>query len=701
MVLPALDHKQPKIATAAVFTLKEIIRQFGIKVLTLKPVLKTFPKMFGHSDKNVRAEATNLALEAYKYLKQAMNPYLQELKPVQQKELNEAFEKLPDEKAVPTRILRSQQAAAAAAVAESAQAEPEEEVVDVYDLVDAVDLLSKINEEFYTNLASSKWKERKEAMEGLLEHAKAPKLQSGNYAELLGALAKRIADVNIVCAVVAANLVEAIALGLRKGFAGYKELVLPPLIDKCKEKKQNVVDALRACLDAVFKCVELPQILDEFNTGVNHKNPNVKAETVRWLTRCLKTIKTPPGKGEIKTFIDQLLKTLEDSTPDVRESSFEAVGTLMKAAGERAVQAHLEGLDPIKLGKVKEYHDKAEVKVVFTVPKKPAPAAAKQPAKKGKPKPAEDVDEFNLEMEAPKKPPPKRLGAKPKATDPPADEEGEAPPAPKPAAAPKKKPAAAAAPPPAAGKKGAKPKDDEPVKFRFNSESAEELIPQSFPATILKEIADGNWKIRLAAVEAFYTHVEQEMDEVEPELVVRQLAKKPGWKESNFQVTAKSFSIMELMARNSSKFTKAPCALTIPALADKLGDMKLKKAAGDTLIAYAEKFSLQFVLGLSYDPLKKQKSPKVLADSLVWVKDVLSDFGIAGLAIRELIDFFKFCFASSNAQVRNNAVTAIGVLRMFAGPSTFCMVGWMTAFRYPFVFGRFEPQPAVHGGCRV
>lgn len=32
-------------------------------------------------------------------------------------------------------------------------------------------------------------------------------------------------------------------------------------------------------------------------------------------------------------------------------------------------------------------------------------------------------------------------------------------------------------------------------------------------------------------------------------------------------------------------------------MSEKLGDMKLKKPAGDTLIVFAEKTSLQFVLG--------------------------------------------------------------------------------------------------------
>jgi len=103
-------------------------------------------------------------------------------------------------------------------------------------------------------------------------------------------------------------------------------------------------------------------------------------------------------------------------------------------------------------------------------------------------------------------------------------------------------------------------------------------------------------------------------------------------------------------------------------MVDKMGDVKLKKAAGDCLTVYAETLSLQFVLSQSYDPLKKLKAPKALADSLQWVNQQLEDFGIAGLQVREMIEFLKVALGSANAAVRTNAVTVLGTLRRFIGP---------------------------------
>jgi len=57
------------------------------------------------------------------------------------------------------------------------------------------------------------------------------------------------------------------------------------------------------------------------------------------------------------------------------------------------------------------------------------------------------------------------------------------------------------------------------------------------------------------------------------------------------------YGILSLLAERASTFGKASAALAIPHLTEKLGDLKLKKPAGDTLTVFAEKTSLSFVFG--------------------------------------------------------------------------------------------------------
>ena len=54
---------------------------------------------------------------------------------------------------------------------------------------------------------------------------------------------------------VAANCLEGLAKGLMGGFARYRESVVPPMLERLKERKVNVTDAIGNTLDAVFATV--------------------------------------------------------------------------------------------------------------------------------------------------------------------------------------------------------------------------------------------------------------------------------------------------------------------------------------------------------------------------------------------------------------------------------------------------------------
>lgn len=70
---------------------------FGTSVTPPGPILKALPKIFAHTDKTVRAEGTQLVHAFYQYIGPAIESFLADLKPVQVKELKEAFEELEKE----------------------------------------------------------------------------------------------------------------------------------------------------------------------------------------------------------------------------------------------------------------------------------------------------------------------------------------------------------------------------------------------------------------------------------------------------------------------------------------------------------------------------------------------------------------------------------------------------------------------------
>ena len=398
-LLASLAHKQPKVVAGALSAITAIYHAFGVKVFEPKSVLKALPKSYGHADKNVRAEATSLTVELYRWLREAMKTlFWGELKPVQQQELEKLFEGVKQE---PTpkqeRLLRSQQAAAASrkvqedAQGEYEEAEEEPEEVEVFDLEEPIDVFSKIPKDLHENLASSKWKDRKDALDALYAVAKVDRIKDGPYDEIVTDLAKCMKDANVAVVTVAATCVDVLARGLRKSFAKYRSRIMPPIMERLKEKKQAVADALGSALDAVFASTGLTDCLEDILEFLKHKNPQVKLETLRFLIRCLRNTREVPSKPETKAIADAATKLLTESTEVTRSGGAEILGTLMKIMGERAMNPYLDGLDDIRKTKIKEYFDTAEVKAkdkpkpVAPPPKAAPPAQSRTMGKKSAP----------------------------------------------------------------------------------------------------------------------------------------------------------------------------------------------------------------------------------------------------------------------------------------------------------------------------
>lgn len=82
-----------------------------------------------------------------------------------------------------------------------------------------------------------------------------PKLEDGRYFELVNVLAKRLQDPNVVVVVLVANVLEKMASGLKNSFSQYRNIVTSPLIERMKEKKTTLLEALRGAFDATVASV--------------------------------------------------------------------------------------------------------------------------------------------------------------------------------------------------------------------------------------------------------------------------------------------------------------------------------------------------------------------------------------------------------------------------------------------------------------
>uniref|UniRef100_A0A672RB14 Cytoskeleton-associated protein 5-like n=1 Tax=Sinocyclocheilus grahami TaxID=75366 RepID=A0A672RB14_SINGR len=610
-LIKGLDNKNPKIVVTCIETLRKALCEFGSKIVTLKSVVKVLPKQFESREKAVRDEARLLAVEIYRWIRDALRTPLQNINSVQLKELEEEWVKLPTAAPKQTRFLRSQQDLKTKFEQQQADGgdeadgddddEAEAAQVDPYELLEAVEILSKLPKDFYEKIEAKKWQERKEALEAVEALIKNPNIYIYIYSYMIFFFLK----------------------------------VVPTILEKFKEKKPQVVLALQEAIDAVFRTTTLQNISEDVLSVMDNKNPSIKQQASLFLARSFRhcTPSTLP-KSVLKPFCAAFLKQVNDSAPEVRDAAFEALGMAMKVVGEKAVNPFLTDVDKLKLDKIKECADKVEL-----VGTKGGGGGGE---KKAKP--------------AAKAPPPVEAPAKPSGP-------------------PKKAPLAKAAGPPKKGKPASAPSakskkapdTKEIVETELSPEVCEEKAAAVLPASCMQLLDSSNWKERLASMEEFQKAVEQmDTSEMPCQALVKMLAKKPGWKETNFQVMQMKLHIVGLIAQKGS-FSKTSALVVLDGLVDKIGDVKCGSNAKEALTVIGVACSLPWTAEQVVSMAFAQKNPKNQAETLNWLANAMKEFGFAGINVKAFINNVKTALGATNPAVRTSAIALLGVMYLYMG----------------------------------
>ncbi|KAK1119716.1 hypothetical protein K0M31_013134 [Melipona bicolor] len=644
-LLRGTEAKNPKIVAACISILTLALRQFGPKVINIKSLIKKIPGFLEDRDKTVREEGKFMVVEIYRWIGAPLKQQLNTLKPVQITELEAEFNNLKEEKVVPTRFLKSQKTKvicitdSTSDIGEEGKDDGDSVFapdVDPYELLEPVDILSKLPKDFYEKIEAKKWQERKEALEALDSLVKNPKLENGDYGDVVRALKKIISkDTNVLVVALAGKCLAGLAFGLKKRFQPYATACLSSILEKFREKKQNVVQALREAADAIFLSVSIDLILDDTLAALENKNPAVKAETATYLARCFS--RTPPltlNKKLLKAYTSVLLKTLNESDPTVRDSSAEALGTAMKLIGEKSMMPFLTDIDNLKMTKIKECAEKAVIhvnvpstlKVIVERPNT-APSKIESTAKGKEPEPKAKRPNTAKKL-------------------------------------PSKKPSASSLTNLAGSKKSTSTKIQ--AEKNYSIEEIEEMAIQMLPNDILSGLVDSNWKTRLAAVEQLLEFVKQiDPTEIPIQVIVRTLAKKPGFKDTNFQVLKLRLEIVKFLAENFP-FSTTVCEYCIMDITEKLGDTKNSAVAGETLLVIAEATSLEYVAQEIVAFAFNQKNPKVQQETLALLCRGLVEFGCV-INIKSLMENIKKAVTATNPSVRTSAIALLGTLYLFMG----------------------------------
>jgi cytoskeleton-associated protein 5 len=258
---------------------------------------------------------------------------------------------------------------------------------DANAFLDPVDIVKLFPGSFLDVIGSPKWKDKNDLLEECLRILESPVnaklIDNPDLRAYADALGKRMTDTNVNVVANAAKVIQGLATGMTdQGFGKYRGLVMLPMLERLKEKKKNVTEAIGNALDAVFKSVSLsvavfetlpltstslpPQVLfddivEDCTTACGNKNPQVREGTLSFVVRCLTNTKQAPRKQDFQTLADLQVSALGDADATIRSAAADGLGCFMKIFGERALNPYLEKANDLQKTKVRESFEKAVV----------------------------------------------------------------------------------------------------------------------------------------------------------------------------------------------------------------------------------------------------------------------------------------------------------------------------------------------------
>ncbi|KAJ6894748.1 protein MOR1 [Populus alba x Populus x berolinensis] len=684
----AIKNKVSKAVVPAIDVMFQALSEFGAKVVPPKRILKMLPELFDHQDQNVRASSKGLTLELCRWIGKdpVKSILLEKMRDTMKKELEAELVNVTGT-AKPSRKIRSEQdkepepegVSEVVGPGQSEEVAPDApQEIDEYDLMDPVDILSPLEKSgFWDGVKATKWSERKEAVAELTKLASTKRIAPGDFSEVCRTLKKLITDVNIAVAVEAIQAIGNLARGLRSHFSGSSRFLLPVLLEKLKEKKPTLTESLTQTLQAMHKagCSNLADIVEgkfhlsfqivlwsesffstlclsylNVKTAVKNKVPLVRSLTLNWVTFCIETSNKAVILKVHKDYVPICMESLNDGTPDVRDSAFSVLAAVAKMVGMRPLERSLEKLDDVRRKKLSEMiagsgEGVAAVATSGTVQTARGSMSSVETSE------SSFVKKSAASMLSGKRPAPAATANK-KA-------------APTKLGASKKVDGAGR---PETSRALEPPEDVEPAEMSL--EEIETRLGSLIQADTISQLKSAVWKERLEAISSMKEQVEGLQNRNQSvEILIRLLCAIPGWNEKNVQVQQQFIEVITYLASTASKFPKKCVVLCLLGISERVADIKTRAHAMKCLTTFTEAVGPGFVFDRLYKIMKEHKNPKVLSEGILWMVLAIDDFGVSHLKLKDLIDFCKDTgLQSSVAASRNATIKLLGALHKFVGP---------------------------------
>ena len=707
--LSGTQSKQAKVVLASLTAIGDAVNAFGANVVGCKAVIKELPRLFDSRDGKVRDRAKEVTVDLCMWLglDTMRELLLDKMRDAMRKDVEVIVEeRRSSDKKRPTRRLRRDMHAEKSgdgdaddvANNDDAQAENTETAVpDAYDLSDGVNVLAKLNDSWFTRLNEPKWSDRKAALHELTEHASSvPRIEPGDFGAVVNAIERLMKnDSNVAVVTEAVAAVSALSKGLRKSFAGNARTLLPYVIDKLKEKGVALISGCQKLLRVWSTyCVELADVIDEVGNALKHKVPKVRKETLEWVADAVDSSETTQAAKLHKTLVPTLVAVTTDSAAEVRDAAVKAIiAFVIKAGGIKGSLAKaIQGLDERQMKKVKEsvgdgVSEEAQ-KSASSNRTSSSTGAAKASALSDKSTNIQSGTKTTAKSSITDA---RSTASKTRATTTSSSTTRTGSSRPK-AGTGKRRPAASAK-----QKKGG---DEcvEPILADRSAEEVEDIAAEMLGEANIALIKSSNWKERLDGVSNVSDWASQSDREVtgsQMECLASFLCRHPSWDDKNVQVLSRlteSFVALSALRNFGKKAIYIVMNGKCPA-SEKLSDTKLKAKTGEMFSAFAEVVGLKFIIFLLRKAIGDHKNPKVIAEGLGWLSRALEEFGMAGVTVKDLVEWMRKALDSSNPTVRSSAIKVLGVIHRTVGSPLMGMLGDIKSSLATTISKEFEKNP--------
>ncbi|KAJ1416447.1 armadillo-type protein [Ochromonadaceae sp. CCMP2298] len=659
-LLTRLGDKKPKIPPTCLELLREGVEAFGVKAYPVREILKALPAVFNGSNSAARDAAMALLVELHRWLRRPpLQQLLDGLRTAQQSDFDKAVAEQETGAAAPVpslylRTSRPKEGEAPTPAPVAAPAAANDGAVDGREYADEVDLMKRLKTSEYGSLvADEKWSEQLRAMQIVIDAiGPVPKIKPGcDVGDLMSVIKGFLRQGHLQLQTASLKVIGLLADGLRREFGNSVRPLLQQVVGKSREKR--LVPEVQGALLAVFThCVPLDCINDDLIEFLASKKspPHGRVCLLEVVLQVCGTLPEKVGSDMLKPLALALLEESEDSDPKVREAVVQALGGVAKLAKSRgrlaagAYKAVLgaEASRPKVFKKIQAYMAGGEVPET-----RPSTLSSTMSSKK----PSAAPSVLPSASTVSKKVPAASVSRK------------EAPPA------------------SASTTASASAEDDNVEELCLGEWEAEQALEamgvpgwDKVKASLGKDAGWAEKVEALAALEKRCVELGEQggCGQYSAALVAYLSASCGGFKISNVNILKAVMATCCAAAKHSTgegqRFSRAAAWELIKQFVDKLGDKKAKEGVLGLLSALAESLGPSFVLRRGRQVLEKTPSPLAHQHLLEWLKQAVTDFGVAALPVPMCASFCLGEMDNKAAAVRGAAVEALGALYNQLGP---------------------------------